>query len=179
MSCRCRKPGRRPLAVRRLTGICCCHAEQPHPIVDEVLTSIDGWERGLAGAVPADHRPRDERDDLVRRLYVQRAFDIGSANPMFPEYRFERIDTATASGWITFRSCSRGHPAWCTAVSRGAVRLRRTPPQLRGRQVGQDPFNDRLLSPPDSLETELPVRDRARPGRPEITSTATLLSDRW
>ena len=129
--------------------------EQPHPIVDEVLTSIDGWERGLAGAVPADHRPRMSGTTCPNGSTSNARSTSVRPIPMFPEYRFRRIDHHRL-GFVTFPIVFEGPPGLVHGGFSKVLFDCVTPtPQLRGRQVGQTRSADRPLSPPTRLETEL------------------------
>jgi len=97
-------------AIRRLTSMV-LSLEQPHPTVDAMLKQFADWEAELAPSVPPDHRPRlADDDDQTKRVYVQRAFDLGAFNPCFPEYRFDRLDTETAWGTVTFPLVYEGPP---------------------------------------------------------------------
>ena len=97
-------------ALRRLAGQL-LSLEHPHPAVDELLVQVDGWQKELAGAVAADATPRigDDGTDS-QRVYLSHAFDIGGFNPCFPEYEFDRIDSDTAEGRVTFPVVYEGPP---------------------------------------------------------------------
>lgn len=97
-------------AMRRLTGLLLA-VEHPHPAVDDLLSRVEDWERQLSAAAPADNTPRigaDAGED--QRVYLSHAFDIGSFNPCFPEYRFDHLDAETASGRVTFPLSYEGPP---------------------------------------------------------------------
>ncbi|MFC3960729.1 PaaI family thioesterase [Nocardia jiangsuensis] len=111
--------GERPLAqteaaaaaLRRLTALLLSQ-EQPQPVVEEMLPRFAEWERALTATAPADPRPRvgDAEDDPERRIYLDHAFDIGTYNPSFPEYVFDTIDPASATGRVTFPVNFEGPP---------------------------------------------------------------------
>jgi hypothetical protein len=96
-------------AMRRLTGIL-LSLEASNAVVDAMLAQFADWERQLAPAVPADSRPRMATDDDSKRIYLQRAFDIGTYNPCFPEYHFDDIGAETASGRVNFPVVYEGPP---------------------------------------------------------------------
>lgn len=96
-------------AMRRLIGML-LSLEQPHPTVDAMVAQFADWERELAPAQPADAGPRMAADDDSKRIYVQRAFDIGTYNPCFPEYQFEEMGPETASGRVIFPMVYEGPP---------------------------------------------------------------------
>ena len=84
--------------------------EQPTPVVDAMVAQLAGWEHDLAPALPPDPMPRMATDDGSKRLYLQRAFDVGVFNPCFPQYRFEDISADSASGRVTFSVLYEGPP---------------------------------------------------------------------
>src|ERR1700755_3498425 len=97
-------------ALRRLTGLL-VSLEHANAVVDDVVAQCAQWERALAAAAPADPSPRigpDGADD--QRVYLSHAFDIGSFNPCFPEYRFDRIETDSAEGSVNFPVVYEGPP---------------------------------------------------------------------
>ena len=96
-------------AIRRLTGML-LSLEQPHPTVQAMLDQFVQWESELGPALPPDPRPRMSGDTADKRVYLQRALDIGAFNPCFPEYRFEEIDPETASGTVSFPVVFEGPP---------------------------------------------------------------------
>jgi len=96
-------------AMRRLTGML-VSLEQPNAVVDTMVAQLADWERQLAPEVPADTQPRMSMDGDSKRLYLQRAFDIGTYNPCFPEYHFDEISTETASGRVNFPVNYEGPP---------------------------------------------------------------------
>ena len=97
-------------ALRRLAGQL-LSLEHPHPAVDELLVQVDGWQKELAGAVAPDATPRIGDDGAdSQRVYLSHAFDIGGFNPCFPEYEFDRIDSDTAEGRVTFPVVYEGPP---------------------------------------------------------------------
>jgi hypothetical protein len=97
-------------AIRRLTGLL-LSLEHDHPAVDTMLAQFAEWESELAGAVPPDSAPRLGSDDSgSRRIYLGHAFDIGSFNPCFPEYRFDHLDDENASGTVIFPLVFEGPP---------------------------------------------------------------------
>ncbi|NTY59307.1 hypothetical protein [Mycolicibacterium sphagni] len=96
-------------AMRRLTGML-VSLEQPNAVVDAMVAQFADWERQLEPEVPADSQPRMSTDGDSKRLYLQRAFDIGTYNPCFPEYHFDEISTETASGRVTFPVNYEGPP---------------------------------------------------------------------
>jgi hypothetical protein len=98
-------------AIRRLTNLL-LSLEHPHPTVDTMLTQFADWERELAAAVPPDSAPRLHTDGETKRIYLAHAFDIGSFNPCFPEYRFDHLDGETASGTVTFPLTFEGPPGF-------------------------------------------------------------------
>ncbi|MEV0355555.1 hypothetical protein AB0H71_05755 [Nocardia sp. NPDC050697] len=111
--------GERPLAqteaaaaaLRRLTALLLSQ-EQPQAVVEEMLPRFAEWERALTATAPADARPRvgDAEDDPERRIYLDHAFDIGTYNPCFPEYAFDAIDPASATGRVNFPVTFEGPP---------------------------------------------------------------------
>jgi hypothetical protein len=96
-------------AMRRLTGIL-VSLEQPNAVVDTMLAQLADWERQLAPAVPVDSTPRMSADEDSQRVYLQRAFDIGTYNPCFPEYHFDELSAETASGRVSFPVNYEGPP---------------------------------------------------------------------
>ncbi len=97
-------------AMRRLTGLL-LSLEHDHPTVDEMLAKFAGWEADLTRAVPQDSTPRlGSGGSDLQRVYLGHAFDIGSFNPYFPEYNFDRLDGETASGTVTFPLVYEGPP---------------------------------------------------------------------
>ena len=110
--------GERPLqqtvaaaaAIRRLTGLLMAQ-EHDHPAVAEMLEQMARWESELSATAPRDPAPRiGEVDGDARRLYLDHAFDVGSYNACFPEYRFDFIDGDTASGSVNFPLAYEGPP---------------------------------------------------------------------
>lgn len=85
--------------------------ESAHPTVDAMLAQFAVWEGELAAAAPTDLTPRvgDVHAD-AGRVYLDHATDIGAFNPCFPEYRFDHLDTETASGRVTFPLVYEGPP---------------------------------------------------------------------
>lgn len=98
-------------AIRRLTSLILA-LEHPHPAVDEMLIQFAEWESELAAAVPPDSAPRMHSDGETKRIYLAHAFDIGTFNPCFPEYRFDHLDAQTASGSVTFPLVFEGPPGF-------------------------------------------------------------------
>ena len=97
-------------ALRRLAGQL-LSLEHPHPAVDDLLAQVDVWQKELAGAVAPDATPRIGDDGAdSQRVYLSHAFDIGGFNPCFPEYEFDRIDSDTAEGRVTFPVVYEGPP---------------------------------------------------------------------
>lgn len=97
-------------ALRRLAGLL-LEQEHPHPVVDDMLARFADWEQQLGAAVPADAQPRLESDDgRGGRVYLNHAFDVGLFNPCFPEYRFDHLDSETATGRVTFPLVYEGPP---------------------------------------------------------------------
>jgi hypothetical protein len=96
-------------ALRRLAGLL-LSLEHAHPAVDAMLAQLADLENELAAAVPPDNTPRIGADDDTQRVYLSHAFDIGSFNPCFPEYRFDRIEAETAAGSVTFPVVYEGPP---------------------------------------------------------------------
>ena len=96
-------------ALRRLAGQL-LSLEHPHPAVDAVIERVAEWEKELAGAVAPDATPRIGDGADSQRVYLSHAFDIGAFNPCFPEYEFDRIDTETAAGRVTFPVVYEGPP---------------------------------------------------------------------
>jgi hypothetical protein len=97
-------------AIRRLGGLL-LSLEHPHPTVDAIVAQIGEWESELSAAVPHDSTPRTGVDEAgAQRVYLDHATDIGAFNPCFPEYHFDRIDTETASGRVTFPLVYEGPP---------------------------------------------------------------------
>jgi len=95
-------------AMRRLTGLLLA-LEHPHPAVEDMLVRFADWERQLAAVAPVAAVPRLESED-AGRVYLAHAFDVGSFNPCFPEYRFDHLDGETASGTVTFPLPYEGPP---------------------------------------------------------------------
>jgi hypothetical protein len=96
-------------AIRRLNALL-LSLEHSHPTVDAMLRQITAWESELRSVVPPDSTPRIGDDDGSRRVYLDHATDIGAFNPCFPEYRFDRIDSETASGDVVFPLVYEGPP---------------------------------------------------------------------
>ena len=98
-------------AIRELIGTL-LSLEHDHPAADEVIARCAEWQRELAPVAPPDNAPRigEGAEDHTRRLYLDHAFDIGSFNPCFPEYRFDHLDAETASGTVTFPIPYEGPP---------------------------------------------------------------------
>lgn len=97
-------------AIRRLAGLLLA-LEHPHEAVDEMLTRLAEWERVLEAAAPADPRPRiGPGSERSQRIYLDHAFDVGSFNPCFPEYRFDRIEPGRACGSVNFPLPFEGPP---------------------------------------------------------------------
>lgn len=97
-------------ALRRLSGLLLA-VEHPHPAVDDMLERFADWEQQLAAAAAPDNAPRiGTGGGPEQRVYLSHAFDIGAFNPSFPEYRFDRLDAETASGWVTFPLNYEGPP---------------------------------------------------------------------
>ncbi len=96
-------------ALRRLAGQL-LSLEHPHPAVDAVIERVAEWEKELAGVVAPDATPRIGDGADSQRVYLSHAFDIGAFNPCFPEYEFDRIDTETAAGRVTFPVVYEGPP---------------------------------------------------------------------
>ena len=96
-------------ALRRLAGQL-LSLEHPHPAVDAVIERVAEWETELAGVVAPDATPRIGDGADSQRVYLSHAFDIGAFNPCFPEYEFDRIDTETAAGRVTFPVVYEGPP---------------------------------------------------------------------
>jgi hypothetical protein len=96
-------------ALRRLAGQL-LSLEYPHPAVDAVIERVAEWETELAGVVAPDATPRIGDGADSQRVYLSHAFDIGAFNPCFPEYEFDRIDTETAAGRVTFPVVYEGPP---------------------------------------------------------------------
>ncbi|OBJ62689.1 hotdog family protein [Mycobacterium asiaticum] len=97
-------------AIRRLSSLL-LSMESAHPTVDAMLAQFAVWEGELAAAAPTDLTPRvgDVHAD-AGRVYLDHATDIGAFNPCFPEYRFDHLDTETATGRVTFPLVYEGPP---------------------------------------------------------------------
>lgn len=97
-------------ALRRL-GSLLLSLEHAHPTVDAMLAQFASWESELTAAVPPDSAPRiGPDDDGTRRVYLDHATDIGAFNACFPEYRFDQLDGATATGRVSFPVVYEGPP---------------------------------------------------------------------
>lgn len=96
-------------AMRRLTDLLLVQ-EAPHPAVDEMLARFPEWEKQLSAAAPPDSAPRLGDGGEDRRVYLQHAFDVGTYNPCFPQYRFDHLGDETASGSVTFALAFEGPP---------------------------------------------------------------------
>lgn len=97
-------------AMRRLSSLL-LSLEHEHPTVDAMLARFAEWERELGAAAPTDNAPRiGVAEDDARRVYLNHATDIGAYNPCFPEYRFDYLDTTTASGRVCFPLVYEGPP---------------------------------------------------------------------
>lgn len=97
-------------ALRRLSGLL-LSLEHDNPTVDGILRQLGEWESALAAAAPPDPTPRIGPDAVEsQRIYLDHAFDIGAYNPAFPEYTFDRLDTDTASGRVSFPVVFEGPP---------------------------------------------------------------------
>jgi hypothetical protein len=76
-----------------------------------MLAQFTSWEAELSAAAPPDPSPRIGEDpDGSRRVYLQHVFDVGTFNPCFPEYRFDRVEAESAAGRITFPIAYEGPP---------------------------------------------------------------------
>jgi acyl-coenzyme A thioesterase PaaI-like protein len=96
--------------LRRLAGLL-VSLEHANPTVDDVVAQCAEWQRALSASAPIDPTPRIEPDGTdAQRVYLSHAFDIGSYNPCFPEYRFDRIETDSAEGSVTFPVVYEGPP---------------------------------------------------------------------
>ncbi|MFD1813522.1 hypothetical protein [Rhodococcus gannanensis] len=96
--------------LRRLAGLL-LSLEHEHPAVEAMIAQFGAWEEELASVAPADPRPRFGPNQTAdQRVYLDHAYDIGSFNPSFPEYDFERFDTETASGTVNFPILYEGPP---------------------------------------------------------------------
>ncbi len=95
-------------AMRRLAGRLLA-LEHPHPAVDDMLARFADWERQLSADAPVAATPR-LHNERAGRVYLNHAFDVGSYNPCFPEYRFDHLDADTASGRVTFDLVFEGPP---------------------------------------------------------------------
>ncbi|MGX1811183.1 hypothetical protein ACWIGI_36145 [Nocardia sp. NPDC055321] len=99
-------------ALRRITGLL-LSLEHEHAAVGELLAGLARWEGELAAAVAPDPTPRmGESGVATQRVYLDHAFDIGAFNPCFPEYVFDRIDTESACGRVTFPLVYEGPPGF-------------------------------------------------------------------
>jgi hypothetical protein len=97
-------------ALRRLTGLL-LSLENDHPTVDAMVTQIAEWERELTSAAPPDPTPRiGPQSTDTQRVYLDHAFDVGAYNPCFPEYAFDTLDVAAATGRVTFPVVYEGPP---------------------------------------------------------------------
>jgi hypothetical protein len=97
-------------ALRRLAGQL-LSLEHPHPAVDAMIEQVGAWQAELASAVAPDATPRIGDDGAeTQRVYLSHAFDIGAFNPCFPTYEFDRIDSGTAQGTVTFPVVYEGPP---------------------------------------------------------------------
>jgi hypothetical protein len=98
-------------AVRELIGTL-LSLEHEHPATDAVIARCAQWQRELASVTPSDAAPRIGAfaEDHTHRLYLDHAFDIGSFNPCFPEYRFDHLDAESATGTVTFPVPYEGPP---------------------------------------------------------------------
>jgi acyl-coenzyme A thioesterase PaaI-like protein len=97
-------------ALRRLAGLL-VSLEHEHPTVDAMIGQLASWEDELTLAAPRDPRPRFGPEQTAeQRVYLDHAFDPGSFNPNFPEYRFERIESESARGTVTFPVVYEGPP---------------------------------------------------------------------
>lgn len=98
------------VALRRLAGLL-VSMEHEHPAVDAMIAAFAVWEDELTLAAPPDPRPRFGPDQTAdQRVYLDHAFDPGSFNPSFPEYRFERIEAEYARGEVQFPVVYEGPP---------------------------------------------------------------------
>lgn len=99
-------------AMRRVLDLM-LSIEHDHPALDDMAARLGDWERALTPYAPRDREPRfGPEPDGERRLYVQRVFDVGTFNPCFPEYRFDRLDGDSASGEVTFTVAFEGPPGF-------------------------------------------------------------------
>ncbi|HEX2284769.1 MAG TPA: hypothetical protein VHI10_08095 [Mycobacterium sp.] len=177
--------GERPLAqtiaaagaMRRLSGLL-LSLEHDHPTVDAMLAQFANWERELASAVPPDPAPRIGADGEDRRVYLDHAFDVGAFNPCFPEYTFDRLDSETASGRVTFPVVFEGAPGLVNggflAVFFDCITQHQS---CAARRTGKTRSLTVTFRRPTPILTELRfdiVRSEAE-GR--VTSTARLLRD--
>ena len=97
-------------AMRRLTSLL-LSLENAHPTVDDMLARFSEWEADLSVFAPTDPAPRIGDDpEGARRVYLQHALDIGSFNPCFPTYEFDRLATDSATGRVTFPVAYEGPP---------------------------------------------------------------------
>ena len=101
--------------LRRIAGQL-LSLEHPHPTVDTMLAQLREWESELAGAVSAGANPRIGPGADSQRVYLSHAFDIGTFNPCFPEYQFDRSTPGRRRAGSPSRSCTRARRASCTAA---------------------------------------------------------------
>ncbi len=165
-------------ALRRLAGLL-LSLEHPHPAVDAMLAQFADWETELSGAVPPDSTPRIGADGAdTQRVYLAHAFDIGSFNPCFPEYEFDRTDADTAEGHVTFPVVYEGppglvHGGFLAVFFDSVIQHQNCATELSGKTRSLNVTFRR----PTPILTELRfdiVRSQADRG---VTSTARLLLD--
>ena len=165
-------------AMRRLTNLLLA-LEHDHPVVDAMLARFGEWEAELGADVSPDPTPRvGAEPDGNRRVYIQHAFDIGSYNPCFPEYRFDHVEPGAAAGHVVFPLAYEGPPGlvhggflgvFCDCV----VQHHNCATQLSGKTRALAMTYRR----PTPLDTELRFEIVRTEVERAVTSTARLLLD--
>ena len=164
-------------ALRRLAGQL-LSLEHPHPAVDAVIERVAEWETELAGVVAPDATPRIGDGADSQRVYLSHAFDIGAFNPCFPEYEFDRIDTETAAGRVTFPVVYEGppgvvHGGFLAVFFDCVIQHQNCATELSGKTRS---LNVKFRRPTPIL-TELRFDITRTQGDRGVTSTARLLLD--
>jgi acyl-coenzyme A thioesterase PaaI-like protein len=97
--------------VREVVGLVLA-LDHDVPAVDRLLADLRAAAEALAAAVPPDPTPRVGADaSSDRRPYLDHSRDVGTYNPMFPDYVIA-VDGPRATGTVTFPVAFEGPPGF-------------------------------------------------------------------